>query len=72
MLEELKSNLLANKLDPVTIPLVMQWNKRDLTDIMPVPEMESTLNFRKTDAFETIATDGEGILRRSSASSRGR
>jgi signal recognition particle receptor subunit beta len=62
MIEELKSNLTANGLDPEAMPLVMQWNKRDLPGVVPVEEMERTLNFGGTDTFETVATEGKGVV----------
>ena len=45
-LDNLKSNLLVNGLDPDEIPLVMQFNKRDLKDISTVSELNEKLNYR--------------------------
>jgi signal recognition particle receptor subunit beta len=44
------------------IPLVLQYNKRDLTDISPVEEMEKVLNSRGLPYFEAVATTGLGVF----------
>ncbi|MEP0774817.1 MAG: GAF domain-containing protein [Acidobacteriota bacterium] len=61
-LANLRDNLLANSLDPETLPLVLQYNKRDLPDAMPRAELEAALNRRGLPAFDTVATSGEGII----------
>ncbi|MCX8084030.1 MAG: ADP-ribosylation factor-like protein [Calditerrivibrio sp.] len=61
-LENLIDNLKENGLDYDTIPLVMQWNKRDLPDIESVEEMERILNTRKVESFEAVAIKGEGVF----------
>ncbi len=58
----LKENLLLNGLDPQTIPLVFQYNKRDINDIIPVPELNEKLNYRGVPFFESIAIKGSGVL----------
>ena len=45
-----------------TIPLVMQYNKRDLPDVTSVAEMEQMLNPYGFPSFEAVATTGEGVL----------
>lgn len=59
--ENLKHNLRLNNLDPDTIPLVFQYNKRDLPDLSPVEELEKTLNWRGVPHFLSVATTGEGV-----------
>jgi signal recognition particle receptor subunit beta len=44
------------------IPLVLQYNKRDLPDIMPVEEMEKSLNAKGLHYFEAVATTGLGVF----------
>ncbi|MBN2298151.1 MAG: hypothetical protein JXM72_06130 [Deltaproteobacteria bacterium] len=46
-----------------TLPLVMQYNKRDLPDPTPVAEMEQILNPDGYPCFESVATTGEGVLK---------
>lgn len=64
MIKYLKSNLRMNGLDPNTIPLVFQWNKRDLPGVMGVDELHRELNFRPNDApmTEAIAPNGDGVI----------
>ncbi len=59
--ENLQHNLRLNNLDPDTIPLVFQYNKRDLPDLSPVEELEKTLNWRGVPHFLSVATTGEGV-----------
>ncbi len=59
---ELQGHLLAQQLDPATIPMVMQYNKRDLPDVMDVEALERGLNTRRLPHFPAVATRGEGVL----------
>jgi hypothetical protein len=59
---ELQGHLLAQQLDPSTIPMVMQYNKRDLPDVMEVEALERGLNARRCPYFGAVATRGEGVL----------
>lgn len=45
-----------------TLPLVIQYNKRDLPDVAPASEMEQILNQDGYPSFEAVATTGEGVL----------
>ncbi len=58
----LASNLAANGLDFETIPLVMQYNKRDLGDLTSTDELDSQLNHRNVPWFATSAISGEGVF----------
>jgi len=60
-LENLIDNLKENNLDYETIPIVMQWNKRDLPDVESVEVMDKLLNTRKVEAFEAVAIKGIGV-----------
>jgi len=61
-LADLKANLAANGLDYATIPLVMQWNKRDLPQLISEAELDATLNERSVKAIPAIAARGNGVL----------
>ena len=61
-LENLWMNMAANGLDRKTMPVVLQYNKRDLDQIQTVEEMEAALNGDKQPAFPTVAISGEGVL----------
>jgi len=60
--KNMKINLLANQINPETIPLVIQYNKRDLESIVKVPKLNRAINDRGVPHFETIATQGKGVL----------
>ncbi len=60
-LANMRENLLANNLDPKEIPLVFQYNKRDLDDIMSVEEMNRELNPQGFPFFEAVAVKGAGV-----------
>ncbi len=59
--EEMQVHLSENGLDPAMIPLVIQYNKRDLADILSVEELDEALNPRNAPFFESVATDGIGV-----------
>jgi len=61
-LENLWQNMAANGLDRQIMPLVLQYNKRDLEDIQTVEEMDAALNTEQRPAFETVAINGDGVL----------
>jgi signal transduction histidine kinase/signal recognition particle receptor subunit beta len=62
-LDSLKKNLVANRLDPDTIPIVLQYNKRDLDDILSEDELDKHFKFRSDlAAFPSVATDGQGVF----------
>jgi mutual gliding-motility protein MglA len=61
-LREMNQNLLAHGLDPTTIPVVYQYNKRDLPDVTPFEAMDRTLNARHTASFSAVAIREEGVL----------
>ena len=44
------------------IPLVLQYNKRDLPSVTPANEMEQVLNDRQCDSFEAVAIQGRGVI----------
>ncbi|WP_306590790.1 PAS domain S-box protein [Geothrix sp. 21YS21S-4] len=61
-LSNLYHNLNANRLNIKQIPFVIQYNKRDLSDAMPVGVMNRRLNFRSVPYFESVANRGTGVL----------
>jgi mutual gliding-motility protein MglA len=61
-LREMNQNLLAHGLDPTTIPVVYQYNKRDLPEVTPIEAMDRTLNARHTSSFSAVAIREEGVL----------
>ncbi len=62
MVRHLRNNLQDNNIDPETVPLVFQWNKRDLPDPLDVGEMQRDLNWRRVPALEAVAPAGRGVV----------
>ncbi len=60
--QNLKENLRINSLDPDTIPLALQYNKRDLDNLSSIEELEARLNDRRVPFFEAVATTGRGVI----------
>lgn len=44
------------------LPMVIQYNKRDLPNAVALPELKKLLNMRGVPDFETIATQGRGVF----------
>lgn len=61
-LQDLKANLASNGIDYNAIPLVMQWNKRDLSQLTSEAELDATLNERGVKSIPAIASSGQGVL----------
>lgn len=61
-LQNLRLNLKENDLDPTTIPLVLQYNKRDLPNIADVATLDGQLNDRKVPWYEAVAFKGDGVV----------
>ncbi|MBI5343637.1 MAG: GTPase domain-containing protein [Deltaproteobacteria bacterium] len=61
-LENLQVNLREQGFDGDKIPLVMQYNKRDLPQVASVAELHALLNHRNVPEFETVATTGVGVF----------
>ena len=61
-LQNLMENIEEYGMDIKTIPLVLQYNKRDLPDVYGVEELEDKLNFLKVPYFEAVAVTGEGVF----------
>jgi signal recognition particle receptor subunit beta len=59
---EMQANLIAHQLDPTTIPLVVQYNKRDLPQVAEIPALERELNPRGAPGLPSVAKRGEGVL----------
>jgi len=60
--ENMKVNLLANRLVPEKVPLVLQYNKRDMPDCDSEAELNRQLNAWGRKAFMAVAANGEGVL----------
>ena len=61
-LESLKDNLVEQGYDMAKLPVIMQWNKRDLPNVSPVSELEKSLNTLDVPSFEASALKGDGVF----------
>jgi signal recognition particle receptor subunit beta len=61
-LENLQVNLREQGYDGDRIPLVMQYNKRDLPKVASIAELHALLNYRNVPEFEAVATTGVGVF----------
>lgn len=61
-LKDLADNLKFYNFDINKIPIVMQYNKRDLKNILPLPECKKNFNVKNWPDFPTIAINGTGVL----------
>ena len=61
-LENLRANLQEQGYNPDRIPLVFQYNKRDLPNVASLAELHALLNQRNVPEFEASATRGIGVF----------
>lgn len=61
-LVSLEKNLSEQGYDIEKIPLVIQFNKRDLPNIVPVLEMRERINKWNVPDFEATASTGQGVF----------
>jgi hypothetical protein len=65
--EEMCQYLAGHQIDPGSIPMVFQYNKRDLPDVLPLDRLEEGLNKRRVPSIPAVAAKGEGVLETFSA-----
>lgn len=61
-LKNLERNLEQQGYDIRQIPLVIQYNKRDLPNAMKLQEMRSVLNTYNAPDYEAVANEGKGVF----------
>jgi signal recognition particle receptor subunit beta len=61
-LEDLRANLGEHGRRLEDIPHTFHWNKRDLSDLVPVEELESRFNKLAAPSLDTVATRGDGVF----------
>ena len=61
-LDNLREHLKDHNLDFNTIPYVLQLNKRDLPNILPVAELQKQLAVKSEPALEAVAITGQGVF----------
>jgi len=61
-IRNLDENLKDHGVQLPELPYALQFNKRDLDNVLPVQDMYRTLNFKREPTFEAIATQGYGVF----------
>ena len=61
-MQEMRENLRELGYDPSAVPLVLQCNKRDLPDIVPVSLLHQRLGLNGVPCFESVAIQGIGVF----------
>jgi mutual gliding-motility protein MglA len=61
-LENLYENLADYGYDPAQLPIVLQWNKRDLPSAVPIDELQRQLNPMGLQEHEAVAVTGAGVF----------
>jgi len=61
-LENLQEHLKEHSLSFATIPYVLQLNKRDLPNILPVEDLKKQLQAKGEPAVEAVAVTGQGVF----------
>ncbi len=61
-MHNLYENLESYGYDLSSIPFVIQYNKRDLEDVLPVEALRAQLNPGGAPDFEAVATEGKGVF----------
>ena len=55
-------NMASYGLHPQDVPITLQYNKRDLPDILTTEELDVDLRKDNWPRFEAVAVEGEGVL----------
>ena len=58
----LEENLETYNVNLKDLPHVIQYNKRDLEEIVPIEQMRDELNLYQVPDFEAIAIQGKGVF----------
>jgi len=60
--ENMKINLEEQGYSLDQIPYIIQYNKRDLPNVVPVAELKKVLNVSGVPDFEAVASEGTGVF----------
>lgn len=58
----LKNNLEENGIDPNRVPIIIQFNKRDMEDIRTDEELEAIAMQSREPVYKAVATRGYGVM----------
>jgi hypothetical protein len=59
--QQMRQHVAEQGIDLQDVPLVLQYNKRDIPDVLSLEEMDAALNPGSTPFFEAVATEGVGV-----------
>jgi signal recognition particle receptor subunit beta len=60
--KEMVQYLSLYQINPLTLPMVLQYNKRDLPKVLDIAGLDNALNQRRVPAIPAVASRGEGVL----------
>jgi signal recognition particle receptor subunit beta len=60
--ENLRGNLVEQGYSLEKVPYVVQYNKRDMPQIIPINELRRMINIENVPDFEAVAPQGEGVF----------
>ncbi len=58
----LKKNLEENGIDPTRVPIIIQFNKRDMEDVRSDEELEAIAQQSREPIYKAVATRGFGVM----------
>jgi hypothetical protein len=61
-IRNLTANLKEHGFELDALPYALQFNKRDLPNVVPADEMYRMLNYKREPTFEAVATGGRGVF----------
>ena len=61
-MNNLETNLKQQGYDIHQVPMVIQYNKRDLGNVTPLVDLRKTLNRYNAPEYEAVATQGKGVF----------
>ncbi len=59
---QMLENLESFGIDPKQFPVVIQYNKRDCSDLIPLGAIESNFGQKGMPVYQSVASKGEGVL----------
>jgi mutual gliding-motility protein MglA len=61
-LDDLHANLAEHNRNLEDVPHTFHWNKRDLSDLVPLDELDRKFNVHGAPSLGTVATKGDGVF----------
>jgi signal recognition particle receptor subunit beta len=61
-LQNLRDNLKEEGIDPAEIPFAVQFNKRDLPDVLAIDALQEALGLAGHPFIEAVASEGKGVV----------